>query len=58
MNNSLSEDNKEENSIAISFEELSQYPIVKRYGNIKVIRKDKFGNPKWMIGPHCIFYLK
>ena len=53
MSNSLAEDPKEDNPIAISFEELSQYPITKRYGNLKVVWKDKHGNPKFMLGPHC-----
>jgi hypothetical protein len=34
-------------------EEMSQYPLSKHYGNMKVFGRGADGGPKYMLGPHC-----
>jgi hypothetical protein len=54
MSSFVDESKAEEQRIDIQHEEFSEYPLAKRYGNMKIIGKDKFGEPRFMLGPHCI----
>lgn len=53
MSESIAEEMKEENPISLSFEEMSQYPIVKRFGNMVTLGRDQKGYPRFLLGPHC-----
>lgn len=44
---------KEDNPISLSFEEMSQYPIARRFGNMVALGRDEKGYPRFLLGPHC-----
>lgn len=53
MSNAFIEEMKTEEHQIDIHEEFSQYPISKRYGNMKLFGRDKEGSPRFMLGPHC-----
>ena len=40
MSESIAEEMKEENPISLSFEEMSQYPLVRRFGKMVALGRD------------------